>query len=475
MIPFLTKYFFLIFSSNYCFSKLVCIKMKRKEHIKNLIFSLLIAPIAFFIRTNMPFFTIFFIFVSLILFARLVFQKNIYTSVRVSLLSIGISYFLFALSSVLLFPLLLITSMSTKDTQLYHTITMPVCCLLLVLLMFLLFKIPRFKKGIPDIEKKFSDGIGTFVSLMILIISSMFFEAGEKLLLPTLLLIFTLILGIIIYAWWRKYISNNYIIKSLHRTITALEDTIAHQEKEIDRLAKIIHKDNKLIPALELSVKETITNASPEKSTHLINELNFLTAERKNILHNYETSYKTLPKTGIFSTDTIINYLYKKAIDHNINFDISIIGNICYMTENIVDERDLNTLLADIGENAIIATQNVQQRNILLSIGIKNDIYYFDFFDSAPPFDPKVIENLGKRKYTTHKADGGSGIGFMTTEEFLRKYNASLEIEELTNNALFTKRVSILFDSLYEKRISSVRSELVCACRKNGKAMISLI
>ncbi len=48
----------------------------------------------------------------------------------------------------------------------------------------------------------------------------------------------------------------------------------------------------------------------------------------------------------------------------------------------------------------------------------------------------------------------------MTTLEIIKKSNASFTIEELTNNNLFTKKVSVCFDNLNQIRISTTRADI---------------
>ena len=179
-----------------------------------------------------------------------------------------------------------------------------------------------------------------------------------------------------------------------------------------------------------------------------------------------------LPKTKVFSTDVIISYLFRRALEKDIHFDVTITGDIRFMTESVLEEALLNTLLADLGENAIIATAKAERRNILLSLGVRDGQYCIDVFDSGADFDAGVIENLGRRRYTTHKSEGGSGIGLMTTLEILEKKKGSFELEELRENCLFTKRVSIVLDRCHRVRISSNRKELLTACEKQGRDII---
>ena len=71
-----------------------------------------------------------------------------------------------------------------------------------------------------------------------------------------------------------------------------------------------------------------------------------------------------------------------------------------------------------------------------------------------------LLYHMGKKKYTTHKADGGSGIGLMVTWELLKKYQASLIIDEnVFVDDVFTKKIMICFDKKNAYKLYSLRSE----------------
>lgn len=460
MLHSIIKYFFLMLCSCYGYTKLLNIKIKQISHIYNFSFSLICAPIIHYIVVHMEYLTILSVELLLAAYCGFLYRKKIALTISISIISIAVSYVFFSISMAIVFPLIYIIFVNISDEQLFYIVSMSIACLLQVTLMILLFKIPRLKKGIPDIEKKLSGDVGIFSGVILLLISSMFFS-DDAVLYSVILLLFTVVFGVVMFVWYRKYISNNYVNRSMERTTQILENTINEQKEEIERLSKIIHKDNKLISALELSVQELHAAGADDHSAQLKREFEILSAERKDILRNYEAVNKALPKTGVFSTDVMIKYLYKKALDSGISFDVSITGNIEYMVKNIVDERDLNTLIADIGENALIAVQNETRRNVLLIVGVKGGTYCFDVLDSGTNFEVGVIENLGVKRYTTHGSHGGSGIGLMTTIELCDKYKASFEIEELCDNELFTKRVSVVFDSLFQKRIISERKEII--------------
>jgi len=63
-----------------------------------------------------------------------------------------------------------------------------------------------------------------------------------------------------------------------------------------------------------------------------------------------------------------------------------------------------------------------------------------------------VLEKLGQQRITTHKNEGGSGIGMMTVCEICRKYYASLRIIPIKDD-IFSKSVSVIFDRAYSMPI----------------------
>lgn len=115
-------------------------------------------------------------------------------------------------------------------------------------------------------------------------------------------------------------------------------------------------------------------------------------------------------------------------------------------------------------ENALIATIHEQGTNILLHIGVMDENYFISVWDSGIPFPKEVLFHLGKKQYSTHKEDGGSGIGLVSTYQLLQKYQASIHINEclasLTNNTSkldYTKQVSIIFDNKTEYHLRTNR------------------
>ncbi len=339
--------------------------------------------------------------------------------------------------------------------------------ILQLLLSSIPFRFSRLKKGMPFILQKSSNTAGVFISIFILTAASFWGIKKENNFLISLSIICVIVCGLLLIIWWRKQLTATYLKKLQLKEINELKHDIFKLKKENEELSKIIHKDNKLIPAMEIAVQELISYSSKElsgsdmmrKSIELLEELRKLSSERKDILSSYETK-AAFPLTGYIRIDSVLHYMEKIAISNDITFNFSLNCNLKYMLNNIIYESSLSTLIADLTENSIIASKNQQIRNILLCLNIKNNNYCLNIFDTGSLFEPDVIINLGKFRFTTHADTGGSGIGLMSILEIVQKYNASFCIDETLVDTLYTKKISICFNCMNQISVKSTRAEL---------------
>ena len=167
--------------------------------------------------------------------------------------------------------------------------------------------------------------------------------------------------------------------------------------------------------------------------------------------------------------------MLKRANEHQINFDLSFSEDSKSLILNIISESDLHTLLADLTENAIIASQNSSKKNILVQIVFSSDLTSIEILDSGESFAPEVLHNIGRKPVTTHPEEGGSGIGLMTTFEIAAKYKASFTIDELPDEVSFTKKIAVCFDGLAQYRINTTlirKTELLTSLQTKIKSEI---
>ena len=221
--------------------------------------------------------------------------------------------------------------------------------------------------------------------------------------------------------------------------ISKKNHTLAHKQKSLE------HKIEEMINKSEVSKEEA------EELKRRLKEIG------KDLYKEKETI--ELDKTGIPEIDDMMKYMQSECKKNKIEFEYQLKGNIYYMTNNLISKEDLETLLADHIKNAIIAINHTNNlnRSILVRLGKIDENYGLYIYDSGIEFKPEIFEKLGKEPSTTHPDEGGTGMGFMNTFDTLRKYNASLTIEEYDkpNKDNYTKVLIIKFDGKKEFKIKS--------------------
>ncbi len=270
--------------------------------------------------------------------------------------------------------------------------------------------------------------------------------------------------------WIKKSITKYYKEKMKDRTVEIQQEQIKEKDKKIDdlqtELSKVLeinHKYNHRLSAMERAViklgNEMQANTEfAEEYGDILDSLSELSKEYKAEIELINKTNK-LPKTNIFSIDNLLDYMRQEAEKSKIEFKLQIEFDIKEIIENKIPKNKLETLLTDHIRDAIIAIENSENKNRKIEVKFSNkEFYQVEFYDTGIEFEIETLLNLGLERTTTHKATGGTGIGFMTTFETLKECKASLEIEEF-NNKEYTKAVIIRFDDKNEYRIHSYRAE----------------
>lgn len=385
-------------------------------------------------------------------------RHSILNTVSICVISCGITIITMAFAFIVSIPLGYLTFLITPNNTIRDCVAIIISDFLQLIFIFLIYKIKRFKSGISIQNNDGTIELLLLISILSIFLMTLFYtdNIGNS---PTEIILLTLILcGLGFIIWWKKYVTNKYHTQIYKRNETLYEERIKEYENENNNLlnqnaelSKIIHRDNKLIPAMVMAVKELISN-SPNNAelSVLLKQLEELSAEHREVIENYQAKSDVLPKTNIIPIDAVLHFILSKAKQYNIEFNVNVSNDsISELVSKITDMTDLTTILCDLGENAIIATKSITEGKILIAFDkSESNEPCICFYDNGHPFDEKVISNMGKRKITTHKNDGGSGIGLMTLFEILNKYNASYRLDERQQNE-FTKCIQITFDNLH--------------------------
>ena len=342
-------------------------------------------------------------------------------------------------------------------------------------ILYFLFKISRIKNGIIFLRENFKneylDILVLNISIMILLAFSMFTNDGYKLIgnsIFFLLVFLVFIMFITIQKSLQMYYKQRMLVKDLEETKKELEDKkaeVKELEKENLNFSKISHTIAHRQKVLEHKLEEL--NMNSEISNELGTRIENVTKDLKK-----ETAVE-LSKTGIEVIDDMLSYMQSECIKNKIDFQLQINGNIYTMTNHYIGKDELEILLADHIKDAIIAIGYVDSVNksILVRLGKIDGTYSLYIYDSGIEFEIDTFMNLGIKPSTTHKDNGGTGMGFMNTFDTLRKYKASLEIKEIGKPCKdnFTKVLKFRFDNKNEFKIKSYRKDEIKKKDKENK------
>lgn len=475
------RYASILICSDYIYKKLLTMKESSKFQKW---FSLFFCLPVFFLLSYLPASIQYFSYALLLLFHFLYYgivtRTHSDTIFLTLLLSYGLCYCIFLISGFLsALTLAAICRFFLYKTDLPDIIVQLSVCPFMFVLCQIPFRITRLKKGMPFLKNQHITTLGSLLGLSVLL-STMLFSSltfkeakeAKRLKWTLLFILFIFILFLFLFTWWRNQLHRTYLEQLRNRDIKRLEEelqdtqnTITSLKEENQKLAKLIHRDNKQIAALELAVETFLSTPFEDKESrkeigdNLLLELQKEDCGRRQMVSDLSKP-ENISFTNILSINCLLNYMIHKCQAEGISLEVSFTGNIHYFLESIMEEHDFLTLLADLLENAIIATRHRKGTQILFHFGIIEEYYSISVWDSGIPFTKETLLHLGIKQYTTHKKDGGSGIGLMSTCELLQKYQASIQIEEYMNSeSLYQKKVSILFDNKYEYNLYTKRDK----------------
>ena len=414
------------------------------------------------------------------------------------LISLGMSMGLeLLLSLILALPLLLIQLI--RGEAIVHSDFSPaiVATIMSILMLFLANRLlakDRLKKGILFWENRKAILVGLVFSIGIFVQGSLYGrflllaldEIPNEPLVQFILIVLPasaiFINAIGLYLWWRYHTTALYQQRIQEREMAAMREQIAALSKGKDILSEMVHRDNKLVPAMYSAVSRFLSSDSMDEQTRatkglqILNELSELMQAQDRTISAVQGKYKALPSTGIELADAILNYMYQKAADQGTQFNFTLSGDIKESTARVIQVDQFGTLLADLLENALSATFYASHKNVRATMGIVDDCFEITVSDSGVPFEIATLARLGKEKATTRADEGGSGIGWMTIFEILGKTGGSLTITEYADNGDgFTKTITVRFDGMSEYVVQSYRAQEILVAVQRDDLRVELV
>lgn len=416
-------------------------------------------------------------------------HRNISYCVIVAVIALSINYVILFIATALSFIFINIFGINNIYT-----------CFIVIMMFYIIIlglfsKIKRIKNGLAFLQKAklndYTDMVILNISIIVLFFAIIFNVYDESITdkIGYALIIFAIIMFITIQKSLQIYYKQKLLVQELEETKNELEKknkeikeleqenlnfsktshTLAHKQKALEyKLNQLINQSEKNEPT------KNNTNASKENNTthqankpenietEQIQDIKERLAEISKDLYQNEKSTR-LAQTGIKRIDDMLKYMHSESEKYNIKLELQITGNIHHMTNKIIEEKDLETLIADHVKNAIIAINHSKNENksILVKLGKIEENYGLAIFDTGIEFENETLENLGKKPSTTHAEEGGTGMGFMNTFDTINKYKASLIINEIgkESETNYTKAIIIKFDQKNEFKIDSYRQQ----------------
>lgn len=380
-----------------------------------------------------------------------------------------VSFFVSIIVSTL--TVLFIPSATPKEKSVIGYLILLVTYTLLYIAVFLLMKIKRFRNGFQFFQNENNLGIGLLIlGLVFILFGFSFTNKVQDYSIGIIVLIGVLIAAFGLYLWIRRSITAHYRERLQMRSEEHYRKLLKEKEDEIEKLnqsnaflAKIVHRDNHLMDALGSAVDAYFESDVRQFKDELLLEIQTLAKERRELIEKAQHDSKLLPSTGNILIDSAVSDLYIRATARGIDFDLTVSETVNEIIGKYISQTDLQTLICDHIKDAVIAVEASENGNgkILVELSVKNDDYSITIYDNGADFEMETLAKLGKERVTTHADSGGSGIGFMTTFETLRKAHASLIITEFESKTPFSKSVAFVFNGENRFIIQSYRRELL--------------
>ena len=461
MLETFIRLFFLLITATYAFYKL---SNRKPSNISNQIILLIssIFTCAFstsFFKINQTL-RLMVTFILFFLMMKLIEKLHIIPTYTTALFSYAFSFIIFYISIV-------ITSLGLlpfycKSYEIPWILIRILIGIVQFSLTYCCFHIPRLQKGMIFLYSLPSGNTGftiCIVIFMLYIIANQISDRTEAITFTFFSI--SILSGFLLIYWWnyhitqtyRKYLKKNEI-DSLNLLLEERNQEITYLRSENEKLAGIIHKDNKLIPALSMAIMESyetntkldLSSMDLDSSLHI--KLKQLYEERLEILANYQKEILHLPETAFPSVNAILSYMQSESLKLKIPYQVMLFDDLTGTIPDRITEEDFTHMLSDLLANAINACKDTPSASIQIYLGIINGISTIKIYNTGNVFSVETLKLLGLSRHTTHADTGGSGIGLMDIWSLKEKYKATLLIDEILDESVVSTYtcINILFN-----------------------------
>jgi len=403
----------------------------------------------------------------------LYYKQRFHTGLAAAIIAVGISLLFYSIGALLSYPVAFAiaehTGVPVDEVEVLQ-LSQVLIGIIEIALGIGVFKIPRLKRGMPFLKNNNLNDVTSIIGLAILG-GSILVGDIDKLQYG---LAIVLACGTTVFVWWNNRLKEAYEEKKSGNEIAALEQKIeaARQERmrietQNSMLAKQLHEDRRIIPALYSQLQYLSEAASFENVDDEVEYRKSVDAIRSFIQQQYHQAVSVddilqfIPDTGSPGVNIMVRYMASKAGAEGVDFRCVVEKPLDDMKE-IVSEYNLSLIVGDLISNSLRAVETSEHKEILLKVHYAKGFYHaITLYDSGIAFEPETIRLIGLQPATSHPEDGGSGIGLMSIFEIVKASGGSFVLDEAIEEPPFTKAVTIRFDFKGQIIIRSRRDEII--------------
>lgn len=298
------------------------------------------------------------------------------------------------------------------------------------------------------------------LSLRVLVLSSVFNrnDLGAVMLIGLFIMI---LLSFIFYFWLKKEYRLSYSIQLQENELQLLENSLDSKQayfKELqavnERFGALIHRDNKLIPSVVMSVRQSAQGSPDSVSSAVAREaagsLDEISEERNAVLSEYEASGRQFPATGVTETDAVLLYLCDKASAMGIELNVEITASPESIPASTPERCEFIAVLADLWDYSC-STASGENGAAAVKIGQDDGRLFIEISDNGTPFDRKALKKSGRNLQASVERGEGENCRPVSLFRILRHSGAVLSVNEFPEKEKYTKSLRVTFPNEKEK------------------------
>ena len=274
----------------------------------------------------------------------------------------------------------------------------------------------------------------------------------------TMICVFLVILMSLTFFFWlgKEYRLIYHIrlqeneLRLMERSLDCKEAYFKSLRSVNERLGALIHRDNKLIPSVMMSVRQAVCESGKPGDgsgfCEAAETLGEIFAERSAVLSLYEAGVRDLPATGVTEIDAVLMYLSVRADSLGIRFTVRITADSGVIPEKKVERREWIAVLNAMCEYSFSSSKG-ENRATEVMIGQEKGALYISVSDNGERFNRKQLKRTGKRRADSSSSGEEEPVVFIPLFRILRHSGAVLTVNEFPENKSFVKTLRVTFNA----------------------------